>query len=133
MKIRNDDMVSMSEACERNLDDCGILGYACARNLRILTMASLEYSNIRDKLVRHYGSPDYDENGNETGYTITPQSENWDALVKELSEFASIEHEVDLYKVDAEKLVGAASGRTLIELSWMLDWGDGNEHTDDRA
>ena len=122
MRLRNDEMAAMADACIPHLRDGGLLGYACARNYRMLTTASLEYSAMRDDLVRRYGEKEYDADGRETGATITKDSPNWTKLTDALADFAGIEHEVEVFAVAASALVGILSGEEMLRIGWMLDW-----------
>lgn len=130
MKARNDEIAAMVDACERHLDDMGLLGYACARNARLLTLATVEYAQRRERAVREFGSEVRDASGNVTGYTINPFSENWRLYRERMGEFDAIEHEVDVFKIKAEDIVGAVSGKEMLALDFMLDWGDGDGDTD---
>ena len=124
MKARNDEIAAMVDACQKHLNDTGLLGYACARNARLLTLATLEYAQRREKAVREFGTEVLDEDGNVKGYTINRDSEAWDRYQEQMAAFDAIEHEVDVFKVKASKLVGEVSGRDMLALDFMLDWDE---------
>lgn len=124
MKASNVEITAMVEACERHLDDKGLLGYACARNARLLTLATVEYVQRRERAIREHGEEVLDAEGNVTGYTLNRDSEGWAAYRDAVGEFDDIEHDVEVFKVDAGKLVGQLSGKDMLALDFMLDWGD---------
>lgn len=124
MKARNDEIAAMIDACQKHLEDTGLLGYACARNARLLTLATVEYAQRRDKAVREFGTEVRGDDGSIRGYTISPDSEAWNKYQEQMAAFDAIEHEVDVFNVKASKLVGEVSGRDMLALDFMLDWDE---------
>lgn len=122
MRATNAEIAAMVEACERHLDDKGLLGYACARNARLLTLATVEYVQRRESAIREYGEEVLDAEGNVTGYTLNIGSEGWGPYREAMSEFDAIEHDVEVFKVDADKLVGKLSGKEMLSLDFMMEW-----------
>lgn len=119
MRIRNDQAAAAIQVCEKHLDDRGELGYACARNMRMLTFSVADYLTRRDDAVRRHGRP---AGGGGAGYTLCPSDAGWTAFSEEMRELSAIEHDVDITKVRADGLVGSLSGKEMLELSFMLDW-----------
>lgn len=117
MKIRlaNEEAAHRADACERHLDDKGLLGYACARNGRRLTDAAMEYIRKRMSALEEHG----DDSGG--GKSISPSSPGWAAFVADLEPFANLEVEAEIMTVPASEVIGRLSGREVLELDWMIE------------
>lgn len=129
-KAKNIEIASMIGSCEQHLDDNGLLGYACARNARMLTQATVEYIRKRDDALKKYGAESKDAAGRVIGMTINDTMPGWNDFKAEMSEYDDIEHDIDLFKVKASKLVGSASGRDLLALDFMIEWDDPDDLSD---
>lgn len=125
MRMRNDQIAAVVDRCEGHLGDKGALGYACARNMRMATFAATEYLQRRAAAIREYGDEVRGAGGRVTGHTISPESDGWAAFRDRMAELDAIEHEVDIVKVSALDLVGTLSGAEMLELDFMVDWGEG--------
>lgn len=119
----NAEMDVMLNALEPLLERRDLIGYAAARNTRILQSELTEYYQRRDELVRTYGEPNTDENGNPDGtYSIRSDSENWPKFEKGLEQFAAIEHDPQLMTVPGEEAIGQLSGQEVLSIDWMLEF-----------
>lgn len=76
----------------------GKLGYAVARNIRILTTELTEFENEREKLIRKYGKQNGDQIIIENG------SKEYFEFLEEMKEFEDIELNFELMKVSQELL-----------------------------
>lgn len=122
MKYTNQDMDNMLAALKPQLERKDIIGYAAARNARIIRNELSEYSKVRDELVMKYGEADLDEQGNPTGsVSLSIESDKFPQFVEEIERFARIEHEPDLFKLKFEEAIGQLSGKELLELEWMFE------------
>lgn len=122
MKYTNNDMDQMLAALEPLLERKDIIGYAAARNARILRSELSEYASVRDELVMKYGEADLDGDGNPTGsVSLSVNSEKFPQFAEEIERFARIEHEPDLFKLKFEEAIGQLSGKELLELEWMFE------------
>lgn len=122
MKLKNIEMEQRLTILEPYLDRKDIIGYAAARNTRFIRNASAEYNEYRDSLITKYGVPETDEHGNKTGrYFLTPDSPNFKQYTSEITEFALIEHEVDIFTIPFDKACGELTGREILELEWMFE------------
>lgn len=130
MRLRNDQLAAFEETCERHLGDKGVLGYACARNARMMTFANAEYIQARAAAIRRHGDEVRNDKGRVTGHTISPESEGWDAYREEMAPLDAMEHEVDVVRVPAVDLIGELSGAEMLALDFMIDWGDGDGDSD---
>ena len=120
-KFKNIEMEQMLFALEKHLDRTDKIGYAAARNTRILRSETQEYFTRREELVEKYGEPQLDEQGNPTGLTeLKFASPNFAKYAKEIEEWALIEHEPNLFKLPIEEAIGQLSGNELLELDWMF-------------
>ena len=121
MKIQNIDAINFIEILKKYLDGTDLLSYAAARNIRYLTQSSTEYANHHNRLITEYGEDELDENGNKTGRKIIKyDSPNFDTFSQELNKFAFIEHDVEIYKIPYDEVMGKLTGRQILELDWML-------------
>lgn len=111
MKFTNEQMFQNIIAMH-GLHETGRLGYAIARNLRKMTDAAKEYLDIRERVLSKYGTDQGD------GRYLVLQ-ENADAFRNELNEYATIEHDVDVFHVTENEFV---SGNMDSEQMFMLDW-----------
>ena len=112
----NAQMSVMLESLERFLGRRDIIGYAAARNTRILTDASLEFIRRKDELIREYGTDD----GNGC-ICINAESDNFPAFEREIAEYAVIEHEVELFKLPFDNAIDKLTGSELLEIDWMFE------------
>lgn len=98
-----------------------MIGYVAARNYRILTESLTEFNDFKEELIRKYGTPDKDEEGNElSSISVNPQSKEFEQFIDELEPFANIEHEVDLMFLKYDKVIGVLSGEEILSVEWML-------------
>lgn len=122
MGYSNQEMEQMLGALDAQLPRKDMIGYAAARNARVLRNELVEYLSVRDGLVMKYGKPDVDEDGNETGsVSISPLSPEFPAFSDELRKFATIQHEPKLFRLRYEDAIGQLSGSELLELDWMFE------------
>lgn len=123
MKYKNIEMERMMSALEPLLGRTDLVGYAAARNTRMLSAECAEYMQRRDELIEKYGEPELDEDGNPTGHTMLKiDSPEFAQYASEIEQWALIEHEPEIFKLPASEAVGAMSGSQLLELEWMFDW-----------
>lgn len=107
----------MSKAIDTlsKLDERGKLGYAIARNRRLLTEAATEFLQMKDKLIAQYGEPQ-----GSGSYRLTKEAQ--DKINSELAEFAGIEHEVNVMTVDEETFYsGGLSSQQMYDIWWMAE------------
>jgi len=72
MRFRNIDMDRMLTSLSGLLDRVDLIGYAAARNTRILRSEAQEYLNIRDSLIAELGEPQLDEDGTRRACSASP-------------------------------------------------------------
>lgn len=87
----------------------GILGYAVAKNIRLLGQELTEYSKLRNDLIVKYGEKSGD------GYTIAPNSDSFKVFLTEFSQYQTLDIDVDLMKVDSEVLINSGLTANLLE------------------
>lgn len=95
-----------------NIEEPGKLGYACARNRRILLTECKEFMDKRDELLRKYGK----DKGN--GQYELP-AENAAAFVGELKEYSDLEFDVDVMTIPEDVFCG---GKLTAKEMFILDW-----------
>lgn len=119
---KNIEMERMAGTLRRHLDRQDIIGYAAARNTRILTNELQEYADIRNELVKKYGTAELDEDGEPTGVVeVKFDSEEFPKFIEELDGFAKIEHDPQLFKIKYEEAIGRLTGTELLEIEWMFE------------
>ena len=97
---KNIEMEQMIASLEPLLERTDKIGYAAARNTRILQSCAMEYLERREQLIAKHGTPRLDDEGNPTGVSeIRIGSEEFDAYAAEIEEWALIEHEPDVFKL----------------------------------
>lgn len=98
MKITNGTIVELIEVINKFQDVTGKLAYAMAKNRRILSEHMKDFEEVRNELVKKYGSED--ENGN---IFINRDSENYQAFVDEIVPILNILVDVDLFQLDKDE------------------------------
>lgn len=119
---KNIEMEQMIAALEPLLERTDKIGYAAARNTRILRTEAQEYFERREQLIAKYGEPKLDEDGNPTGLTqIRIGSEGFAAYAEDIEEWALIEHSPQLFILKYEEAIGKLSGAQILDLDWMFE------------
>lgn len=119
--FKNLEMMGMLQELRPLLSHRDKVGYAAARNTRILTQSLTEYMAVRDRLIEKYGEPDRDKAGNETGtISLKMDSPNFNIFVEELEPFNDMQHEVELMTLRYEEVIGVLSGEEILSIDWML-------------
>lgn len=125
MRCKNIEMEQMIAALEKHLGRTDVIGYAAARNTRILREECFEYMQRREQLIEKYGEPEVGDEGNCTGRKqIRIGSDAFNAYASEIEEWALIEHEPKLFRIPVSKALDAISGNELLEIEWMFDWDE---------
>ena len=120
--LNNLEMEKRIFSLEKFLDRKDKVGYAAARNTRILKNSAQEYLTRRDELISEYGEPELDAEGNQTGRKyLDMRSENYKKYEKAIAEYASIEHVVDIFTIPFESVEGVLTGSEILMLDWMLE------------
>lgn len=99
-----------------------IVGYAAARNARVLTDALTEYTQFEREAIIKYGTEDMDDNGRPIGTTsIAPDSEQFDAFIHEMAPLQELKQEVSIMVVKFDEVIGHLSGEEILGIDWMLE------------
>lgn len=99
-----------------------IVGYAAARNARVLTDALTEYTQFEREAIIKYGTADTDDNGRPVGTTsIAPDSEQFDNFIKEMVPLQELKQEVSVMMVKFDEVIGRLSGEEILSIDWMLE------------
>ena len=118
---RNAEMYRMLNAATKYLDRRDVIGYAAARNVRVLSEELTEYVRKIQDLVAEHGEPVIDADGNETGQLgIKVGGPGYEAFVREMAQYDEIEGDPRIMTLDYEQAIGALSGNELLELDWMF-------------
>ena len=97
------------------VNETGLLGYACARNLRKLLDESREFMAERDRLLAQYGKA----KGNGQ-YELSPDQQI--KFASALKPFGDIEHDVSIMRVSEDIFCsGNLTSRQMFALTWMVD------------
>lgn len=128
MKYTNAEMAAMIVSLEKHLDRTDIIGYAAARNTRILMNEAREFLERRDQLIFEYGEHELDEDGNQTGQvSLSVGSPNFKAFSDAMEGWASIEHEPKLFLVPYSEVIGKLSGSEILDIDWMFEETDNGD------
>ena len=119
---KNIEMEQMISALEPFLERTDKIGYAAARNTRILRSCAKEYFDRRERLIEKYGQPQVDDGGNLTGLTeLRIGSPEFIEYAVEIEEWATIEHEPDLFLIKYDEAIGKLSGAELLSIDFMFE------------
>lgn len=130
MELRNVEMQEYIDRLKPLLERRDSIGYAAARNTRILLNESQEFSSYRDELVMKYGEKQLDENGQETGeVSLKVTSPNFRQFVEELTPYAERSHEVNIYKLPISDAIGVLTGQEILDLEWMFEEIDDGDNS----
>ena len=94
----------------------GKLAYAVSRNMRKIANEVLEFETIRNDLINKYGEK------NENGiFAIKIGSDSYEKFMKDIKEYADIEHEVDVYSISSEILCDSnLNADEMLQLDFMV-------------
>lgn len=121
-KLTNIEMERMLGSLAPLLSQRNMVGYAAARNTRILRDSLTEYTTMRDSLVERYGDPVTDDDGNFTGQvSIHPGTESFSKFAEDIEPFMGIVHDVDIYRISITEAIGRLSGEEILAAEWMFD------------
>lgn len=124
--FRMEEMVRSLEPLMKRRD---LIGYAAARNMRLLLTELTEFETMKDALIEQYGTDHTDEDGKPTGRKqITPDNPMFAEFIDELNKIGCVEHAPNLMKVVDDDVIGALSGQEIFDASWMIDSGVPHEH-----
>ena len=97
------------------------LGYVAARNTRIVREALTEYISFKAELIKKYGSPDKNPQGEDLGtISVKLDSPDFSEFLKELDEIGGVKQSVDVIPVSYEDAIGVLSGEEILRLDWMF-------------
>lgn len=77
----------------------GKLGFAVAKNMRRIADECQDFINIKDELVRKYGTTTEDGN-----VVIQQNSDSYNEFIDELKVYTDLQCDVDIYSVDEKEL-----------------------------
>ncbi len=121
--FKNSELKTMLNGLKAVLKHNGKVGYAAARNTRLIQDALTEYTEEERKLILKYGKKEKDENGNETGGArLSIESPEFNKFLEELEPYLEIEHEVNIMQVEAADLE-KLTGEEILEIDWMIKEG----------
>ena len=125
---KNIEMERMIAALAPLLERTDKIGYAAARNTRILRCETEEYFGLREQLILRFGEQELGEDGYPTGKTMLRlDSPEFKEYAREIEEWASIEHSPNLFTIPAREVAGKLSGTEMLDIEWMLDWDDAGD------
>lgn len=125
LHVSQSEAASMATSVEPFCDDRGLLGFACARNMRKLADACLEYIKIRDSALKDFGDAVVGDGGRVVGYRIGPDDDGWESFKSRMEPFDSLMCDVEIMTVPASEVIGKVSGRESLTIDWMIEEVDG--------
>lgn len=122
MPYKNIEMEQMICELQKHLDRTDLIGYAAARNIRILRTEASEYLDRKEDLLQQYGKPELDDDGNPTGRVgIRIDDPEFEQFVKQISEWSLVEHEPKLFMIKYENAIGKLTGAQILAIDWMFE------------
>lgn len=95
----------------------GKLAYAVARNIRKISNEVVEFENIKNQLIKKYGTTD--DNGIST---IEVGTDGYEKFINEIKEYTSIEHDIDIYKIEEDEIFKSnLNAKEIINLDFMIE------------
>ena len=120
--IKNVILEKYIETLSKYLDRSDIVGYAAARNYRKISDCLIEFNDKKEELLEKYGVKETDSEGNFTGnMSINPTNPNYDIFMDSYDLYANIEHDVEIFKIKYDKVIGVLTGSEILEIDWMLE------------
>lgn len=120
----NLEMERMLRSLEPHLSRKDVVGYAAARNTRILGTELIEFEGMRDELVLEYGEEDVGDDGEPTGQvTLRADSPGFPVFAERMGPICAIEHDPPIYTIPYEEVKGLLTGAEILEIDWMLKGG----------
>lgn len=97
-------------------DSKGIVGYKLARNLRMINDELKEYYDVKEKLLRKYGTVDGDT------LMLSKDSENYPLFMEEMGKIADQEVTFEFRKITEEEISDSGlSGDQIYLISDLLE------------
>ena len=122
MHVSNFKMEELQNTLIPFLNRTDIIGYYAARNFRIFNDHISEYLDIKERLVRKYGKPCKDEQGNDTGrIEVAYDSPVFSNFIDELMPIGNVEHDVEVKKLSFTEAIDKLSGNELLSIDWMFE------------
>lgn len=119
---KNIEMELMISTLEPLLERTDKIGYAAARNTRVLMSEAKEYFDRREQLVQKYGEMQSGEDGKPTGLVeLRIGSPQFIEYAREIEEWALIEHTPRLFKLKYDEVIDKLSGKEILALDWMFE------------
>lgn len=120
--LKNSEMDLMLRQLTPILSQRNRIGYAAARNYRILSESLIDYNRFKDELIDKYGEPDTAEDGTDLPtISIKIGSPNFKRFCDEMAVYNNISHEVELMVVKYEETIDILSGEEILAIGWMLE------------
>lgn len=117
---KNAELNSMLKSMEKVLRHSGRVGYAAARNTRLIQDALTEFYNVQFKLLEKYGEKELDEKGEETGnIKLKIGTPGFERFYKELEPYLGIQHEVDIMQISTDD-IAQLTGEEILAVDWMI-------------
>lgn len=122
MAYTNAEMDAMISCMEPLLERTDCIGFAAAKNTRLLQNELVEYRQKKNELIMELGEKDLDAEGRENGnMSIKPGTPAMSEFSRRIDEFAKQKAEPKLMKLSAEDVIGKLSGSDVLRLEWMID------------
>lgn len=118
--LKNIQMLEMINRLNPLLSHRDKIGYAAARNYRILANSLTEYMAFRNALIEKYGESGTDEDGRPT-ILISVHSPKFKMFCEELEPYNNTEHEVDLMTAKYDDAINVLTGDEILSIDWMLE------------
>ena len=99
----------------------GKLGYAVARNIRVLKESLSEYTDIKNKLITQYGE------SKDNTIELRTDNPNFAKFMADIKEYNHIEHDVNIMQIEPEEIYKSDLTADIISnIMFMIKEGDDN-------
>ena len=118
MKLKNIEMsnylIALNNVSEKVT---GMLAYAVARNIRKISNEVAEYEQLKNDAIVKYGVL-----GEDGISRIQIGTEEYEKCMDELSQYSSIEHDVDIFTVNSSALQDSSlNAKDIMSIDFMLE------------
>ena len=125
MTYTNIQMEQMLANVEPLLSKKGLVGYAAARNARVLKGEIAEYIEMKNSAISELGEEEVDGEGRPTGHvTLKFDSPAFEEYKRRMDGVDTAVSEPKIFRVRAADVMDQLSGEEMLKLDWMIDFDE---------
>lgn len=116
MTHTNAQLEHMLTSASAHLGRRDLIGYVCARNVRVLRDELAEYVAMKNAMLSEYG-----EVGEDGVPFIRTDSPSYPEFARRFEPIARVEHEPAIMRLRYTDVVGELTGEEILDIDWMLE------------